>query len=218
MRGNLLLEMPAAIPARSIPAYAGEPLVLLVRRKPDEVYPRVCGGTAPTPGWGGCALGLSPRMRGNRHPLVRATRPGGSIPAYAGEPPASPTPSHTRPLYPRVCGGTPRRRRYTSPAGGLSPRMRGNHTSCWRNLNIFGSIPAYAGEPHPHPRQRANQTVYPRVCGGTTQEGGYNVNIVGLSPRMRGNRCADSGAEAAGGSIPAYAGEPPRAARHRELV
>ena len=70
----------------SIPACAGEPARRKRRRLWDAVYPRVCGGTSPTPlkvpAWGG----LSPRVRGN---LCRAyPRPAqqGSIPACAGEP------------------------------------------------------------------------------------------------------------------------------------
>ena len=52
----------------SIPACAGEPFVGGAGREAGEVYPRVCGGTGipqlPTPQ----RQGLSPRVRGNRHP------------------------------------------------------------------------------------------------------------------------------------------------------
>ena len=61
------------------------------RRGPRKwVYPRVCGGTGLTGARRRQVRGLSPRMRGNR--IDRRSPPAGqgSIPAYAGEPPAGP--------------------------------------------------------------------------------------------------------------------------------
>ena len=86
MRGN-----PTAYPScqagrRSIPAYAGEPVLRQLDRVLVRVYPRVCGGTSRHchPAISDC--GLSPRMRGNPA-LADADFAGrGSIPAYAGEP------------------------------------------------------------------------------------------------------------------------------------
>ena len=70
------------------------------------VYPRVCGGTDGDRRDRNRARGLSPRVRGN--PLRRRTARGwrGSIPACAGEPPWRHDDTPTRPVYPRVCGGT----------------------------------------------------------------------------------------------------------------
>ena len=47
MRGNPVAVAPTAPPARSIPAYAGEPSGWDAARRVSQVYPRVCGGTAP---------------------------------------------------------------------------------------------------------------------------------------------------------------------------
>ena len=54
--------------------------------------------------------------------------------------------------------------------------------------------------------------VYPRVCGGTLAVYCPEIRIVGLSPRVRGNRGLVILLLARCRSIPACAGEPPRAA------
>ena len=50
---------------RSIPACAGEPRFSGIAVSPFRVYPRVCGGTSRSIATIACALGLSPRVRGN---------------------------------------------------------------------------------------------------------------------------------------------------------
>ena len=70
------------------------------------------------------------------------------------------------------------------------------------------SIPACAGEPLRHCPRASSQSVYPRVCGGTSQSVD-DVNVHGgLSPRVRGNRLPPAAAGDDVGSIPACAGEP----------
>ena len=49
----------------SIPACAGEPLLLRSGPLRCAVYPRVCGGTHESTSHAGGAAGLSPRVRGN---------------------------------------------------------------------------------------------------------------------------------------------------------
>ena len=49
----------------SIPACAGEPILLGRSPAPGWVYPRVCGGTALPMTVTSLAKGLSPRVRGN---------------------------------------------------------------------------------------------------------------------------------------------------------
>ena len=137
---------------RSIPACAGEPIVVI---RATKVYPRVCGGTntalKAVSNWvyprvcGGTTLALeAPRARFH-------IRKGRSIPACAGEP--------------RTFGN---RDRLHAASPGLSPRVRGNpifplHYSAFSARSIpacagepssvqirqalLGSIPACAGEP-----------------------------------------------------------------------
>ena len=110
----------------SIPACAGEPYAPHPVGCDCGVYPRVCGGTLRLLSSWSRRLGLSPRVRGNPAPLPHAARPRRSIPACAGEPSGGNGGNGVPAVYPRVCGGTPRRTQPRLPAGGLSPRVRGN--------------------------------------------------------------------------------------------
>ena len=59
------------------------------------------------------------------------------------------------------------------------------------------------------PRSRPRvSAVYPRVCGGTVNDGNGVGGGQGLSPRVRGNPVVQPDAVNGGGSIPACAGEP----------
>ena len=192
----------------SIPAYAGEPDGTLNMVPACRVYPRVCGGTGYIQRILRKRGRLSPRMRGNR---VGTCLPPGrdtSIPAYAGEPsPGFGKPSSSD-VYPRVCGGTDCNLTASSPAGGLSPRMRGNRAGISGSPGNGRSIPAYAGEPEASTPAAALCKVYPRVCGGTLPAPSGLKRVSRLSPRMRGNLCWRSERGARLRSIPAYAGEP----------
>ena len=74
----------------SIPARAGEPVVLQPRPDHGWVYPRACGGTPMIRCHPTSVRGLSPRVRGNRPHRPRAQLRQGSIPARAGEPDQTP--------------------------------------------------------------------------------------------------------------------------------
>ena len=118
-------------------------------------------------------------------------------------------------VYPRACGGTLDGIRITSHIVGLSPRLRGNLGSIdWPPCHLR-SIPAPAGEPVlPSPARRA-YWVYPRACGGTPIIAVIVVVVLGLSPRLRGNRSPCGWRLRHDGSIPAPAGEPSAAAAFR---
>ena len=205
---------------RSIPACAGEPLILHITGRGSQVYPRVCGGTfAGVPDVGNAA-GLSPRVRGNPAALANGGNQPGSIPACAGEPVRSRGSGDAGRVYPRVCGGTGGGSFRRPGCGGLSPRVRGNPNPHLLRCPLLRSIPACAGEPDGLGRTDSHVRVYPRVCGGTRSGGLGLIAGEGLSPRVRGNRrCRRSGPPGRG-SIPACAGEPRRARPHprRTLV
>ena len=133
--------------AGSIPAHAGEPRCLGRLAGASRVYPRACGGTVITSTLHVRSTGLSPRMRGNHSETKSLRLCRGSIPAHAGEPPARRSPSMSRRVYPRACGGTAGLPLDLGPSRGLSPRMRGNRHSRCPRTGQAGSIPAHAGEP-----------------------------------------------------------------------
>ena len=152
------------------------------------VYPRVGGGTLLRGAPETAAGGLSPRGRGNLCLAFAGFSTSRSIPAWAGEPVASPGSPGFYAVYPRVGGGT-------APGGtrrrggvGLSPRGRGNPVVVVRVRVGAGSIPAWAGEPVTAETGTGLTGVYPRVGGGT---GGKITRVKkarGISPRGRGNQ------------------------------
>ena len=111
-----------------------------------------------------------------------------SIPACAGEPQHNTARSSRQWVYPRVCGGTFRRRAGGQDVGGLSPRVRGNLAGVVNALQSGRSIPACAGEPPLADKSPRTARVYPRVCGGTCHTLSRPSQRRGLSPRVRGNR------------------------------
>ena len=148
-------------------------------------------------------------MRGNQpracanHVLV------GSIPACAGEPRGEPYCSAIHQVYPRVCGGTFREDGSSDSWTGLSPRVRGNQVEDVRAYVLDGSIPACAGEPRAQLYLGRCHWVYPRVCGGTSDNALIAQALAGLSPRVRGNPHKAMSRSWSTRSIPACAGEPP---------
>ena len=91
---------------------------------------------------------------------------------------------------------------------GLSPRVRGNPFETEAASDADRSIPARAGEPTNAPYGLPDGRVYPRACGGTTYvQAGASI-LLGLSPRVRGNRAQSRSAIGSSRSIPARAGEP----------
>ena len=208
VRGNHMDRPLAADCLRSIPACAGEPGWSQEGPEPLRVYPRVCGGTRPTPPPSKLAQGLSPRVRGNPLLAALACADGGSIPACAGEPSRSVTTATILGVYPRVCGGTRAEPKVGPRESGLSPRVRGNPPTSPPPGRPARSIPACAGEPVYRVCPVLSTTVYPRVCGGTAPCTRDTGGGPGLSPRVRGNPAGTDDAFHAGGSIPACAGEP----------
>ena len=133
-----------------------------------------------------------------------------SIPACAGEPAIYRAYKAGQPVYPRLCGGTIAHLRQRQQYDGLSPPVRGNRPSRHPQIHSARSIPACAGEPGRVAGHRSPRGVYPRLCGGTWRQAAQAAGRPGLSPPVRGNPAPAPDAAAAGGSIPACAGEPGR--------
>ena len=171
--------------------------------------------------------GRSPRARGkpyrlSEHPACRR-----SIPASAGEARRAARTITAWTVDPRERGGSPTSPISGASRGGRSPRARGKrnlHAGAWRRKR---SIPASAGEARPRlgrstrsqvdPRERGGShsaqfgefqpVVDPRERGGSVACWGTDPNDGGRSPRARGKHGPGLAADAAGGSIPASAGE-----------
>ena len=127
----------------------------------------MCGGTCLTQFFFECAEGLSPRVRGNPFFMAISANITRTIPACAGEPQSDHASDRVVANYPRVCGGT-LKKKYNSPLQQeLSPRVRGNQTDLEKAQGEVRTIPACAGEPLQEDNARYSYENYPRVCGGT---------------------------------------------------
>ncbi len=208
VRGNLHAGRRADIRSRSIPARAGEPSLAFAASQSSWVYPRACGGTYSCPVGATASSGLSPRVRGNPDDYSDEYGSVGSIPARAGEPICTATRMITTAVYPRACGGTGDLVIGDRAGQGLSPRVRGNQLADGSVTNAKRSIPARAGEPSFGPWRLRPRGVYPRACGGTRPTPQCPQPLIGLSPRVRGNRVSAAEEAAEDRSIPARAGEP----------
>ena len=207
-RGNQQLLDATLHKRGSIPANAGEPSRRAFLFMPARVYPRERGGTLIGETIGKSGAGLSPRTRGNHGGPGHEAGMQGSIPANAGEP-CWRCPGHRQlRVYPRERGGTPEWQGVIAYDQGLSPRTRGNREP-WRLATAMKrSIPANAGEPRWSAIRHPLKRVYPRERGGTHDLGLEKYDVLGLSPRTRGNLDVGTGLFSQSGSIPAYAGEP----------
>ena len=154
MRGNRHVQWQNHCKKGSIPAHAGKPLPSDDKQLHYWVYPRACGETTDSITMPERGQGLSPRMRGNLCILDTFGSLDGSIPAHAGKPTQASFFAIIRWVYPRACGETGRTGCGGQRSRGLSPRMRGNLRAALRPPCRPGSIPAHAGKPAGHYRQR----------------------------------------------------------------
>ena len=111
-------------------------------------------------------------------------------------------------VYPRVYGATLPEPGPARTSTGLSPRVRGNLTFLLAPVGALGSIPACTGQPAGARLKGADLTVYPRVYGATQPLQESRLNIIGLSPRVRGNQAAIPPLLRMSRSIPACTGQP----------
>ena len=192
----------------SIPACAGEPILMGARSNVIRVDPRVCGGA------GGLFVvyrfggGRSPRVRGSRGRSRQVSGRPGSIPACAGEPGRGTGAPLSPGVDPRVCGGAVEHPLQVTARPGRSPRVRGSLGSLRGEDGAGGSIPACAGEPPFSPWPASCDRVDPRVCGGATRAYCARRLMPGRSPRVRGSLYKGPTGFFVSRSIPACAGEP----------
>ena len=209
-----------------IPAYAGNTESALKRLVIRGDHPRVCGEHSSRRSFFSVAEGSSPRMRGTHYRAVRAARPHGIIPAYAGNTKRWPRLMCIFRDHPRVCGEHPYRIIPIPEDMGSSPRMRGTHLHTFRESDYRGSsprmrgtpvfpsqhlggdgiIPAYAGNTSKHSILVSPKEDHPRVCGEHMSDQTMRGPSGGSSPRMRGTQYSLVHDVFSLGIIPAYAG------------
>ena len=192
----------------SIPAWAGEPAMTHRSFHSGTVHPRVGGGAGSSATASRDGPGPSPRGRGSRDQRPDGDGAPRSIPAWAGEPPASSTAPLSSKVHPRVGGGALRRCVSWSVSGGPSPRGRGSLAELVEDALDPGSIPAWAGEPRHETLPGGFAAVHPRVGGGALNRVVLNRAVIGPSPRGRGSHLVAFHTSRDRGSIPAWAGEP----------
>ena len=131
----------------SIPAQAGQPGRIPLVLGFSGVHPRAGGATKPTVPPGVWPTGPSPRRRGNPCDVGSPPLCPGSIPAQAGQPLGRAANGQASRVHPRAGGATPSRQSDASLSPGPSPRRRGNLQKIGGGNQVFGSIPAQAGQP-----------------------------------------------------------------------
>ena len=130
---------------RSIPAPAGNTVVIIKTRIAPSVHPRACGEHSATRQRTLRNCGPSPRLRGTRHVQGDDTVPDRSIPAPAGNTLPGPWARATRSVHPRACGEHRNSGLYFTAILGPSPRLRGTRRVRVREHRGQRSIPAPAG-------------------------------------------------------------------------
>ena len=154
--------------ARSIPAYAGDPLAPVFTISGARVYPRLRGGSPESVTREIYGSGLSPPTRGIHRWAVLIPLCYRSIPAYAGDPTKPEEATEWATVYPRLRGGSIRNSRAAVLYVGLSPPTRGIRMQAQCRPLGYGSIPAYAGDPNDALGDKGVWRVYPRLRGGSS--------------------------------------------------
>ncbi len=173
---------------RAHPLSAGSMVGRPVAPPVTAEHPRACGEH-----WGPCSPrvvsgGSSPRMRGTRPDIGRASSRPRLIPARAGSTLSATLVIAAGAAHPRACGehrsalsricqvagSSPRVRGHASPAVALgpclgsSPRVRGALRICCGAVPFGGLIPARAGSTSLSPHTGDSGTAHPRACGEHT--------------------------------------------------
>ena len=195
---------------RSIPAWAGKPRFSGLSGSVSRVHPRVGGEAVSAEPLLAPITGPSPRGRGSPVRWHLGMGPRGSIPAWAGKPKSASVRSTLHRVHPRVGGEALWRGCYEETPAGPSPRGRGSPFESAFGSGGLGSIPAWAGKPHPRGRDRLPSRVHPRVGGEAHSADSASSSSSGPSPRGRGSRLHVDRARGLLRSIPAWAGKPTR--------
>ena len=111
-----------------------------------------------------------------------------SIPTCVGQPTHAFLTVQADEVYPHVCGATEATHLDEAMWQGLSPRVWGNPAGGHLLPVRRGSIPTCVGQPNNSSHCARYCKVYPHVCGATWAPCAVGFLVIGLSPRVWGNR------------------------------
>ena len=110
--------------------------------------------------------------------------------------------------YPHVCGATDITYEYYIYIKGLSPRVWGNPCQPVPAVWSDRPIPTCVGQPQRESMAYPVRWAYPHVCGATVSTMTAGLSLVGLSPRVWGNRLWTVAGRQSAGPIPTCVGQP----------
>ena len=164
-RGTQRLRVGGGVPARFIPAWAGNTNIAICNTRHRAVHPRVGGEHLTPTHLTSAASGSSPRGRGTRVDALLFEDCARFIPAWAGNTRGRFGLGRARSVHPRV-GGEHRDARANRSAGsGSSPRGRGTRAGRHGLDWVERFIPAWAGNTSGGAGEDDVAPVHPRVGG-----------------------------------------------------
>ena len=169
-------------------------------------HPRACGEHCAGVVVAGGFEGSSPRLRGTQQLVVSRMPDAGIIPALAGNTQTLETSWAAHGDHPRACGEHMRLHHQCAGSWGSSPRLRGTHVSSSLDRQIWGIIPALAGNTPAMADRRIVAQDHPRACGEHGRCRRPTGGTRGSSPRLRGTRADATSQGHRRRIIPALAG------------
>ena len=191
----------------TIPARAGETCVRRPSPGPWRDHPRSRGGNVAPAQRLKQLAGPSPLARGKRRCRRAASACDGTIPARAGETLTGFLGLLLQRDHPRSRGGNAGHRAEPELQPGPSPLARGKLHPKTQTANIYGTIPARAGETITTANARELFGDHPRSRGGNSMGTGWGRLTLGPSPLARGKRRQHWHDRQTERTIPARAGE-----------
>ena len=206
-RGKLRGADQLARPAGTIPARAGETVDLACTGSRWRDHPRSRGGNLLAGLGLDLGAGPSPLARGKRRCRRAASACDGTIPARAGETLTGFLGLLLQRDHPRSRGGNAGHRAEPELQPGPSPLARGKLHPKTQTANIYGTIPARAGETITTANARELFGDHPRSRGGNSMGTVWGRLTLGPSPLARGKRRQHWHDRQTERTIPARAGE-----------
>ena len=188
VRGKLASKLIPRLPARIIPASAGQTGHAPRRHTHPPDHPRECGANMTAVDMKASGTGSSPRVRGKQTVDDSPTSITRIIPASAGQTPYARAITVRMPDHPRECGANQVNDTKVGDKNGSSPRVRGKRPTGPSPRAARRIIPASAGQTRWWPSWPRWWPDHPRECGANNATGGYGRKIDGSSPRVRGKR------------------------------